>query len=404
MSSRTTRFSARLAEQVASNPASAESTSTNTGLPGQTPNPASTTTSRKRKAPRRSPGNTSDQEESPPAKKPNPKRTNKRAKVSEAEGKSTAAPAAIATKPTRGKRGKQQTTMDPSSATQTAGEASGSSKRQNSRSKKTNQGKLLSGLYRNLLLTVSLDLDGRTPSRSQRRSTARASKADTDVTMKDAEESGRRSSGMEDDDGTPTFDEESEDNDDDVNPQDEDDVDDDDDLMDPFTGGFLGRHPLGLSGAMRALSGIMMGMSSQLREILVQLRQRDDPSVQLIALQELSQILLMSTEETLSGQFLPDPYVKELVTLMQPPDFGEENPEVMILACRCLAHMMDVMRGSVANVVYGGAVPVLCQKLLDIQYIDLAEQALSVGCPFSKLFLGPDCSLVGDVMIFNAQD
>jgi hypothetical protein len=38
----------------------------------------------------------------------------------------------------------------------------------------------------------------------------------------------------------------------------------------------------------------------------------------------------------------------------------------------------------VANVVYGGAVPVLCQKLLDIQFIDLAEQALSVSIPISR--------------------
>jgi E3 ubiquitin-protein ligase TRIP12 len=187
----------------------------------------------------------------------------------------------------------------------------------------------------------------------------------------------------------PEEDEPSQDNSNDGSEQDEqsreedeeEDDDDDDDLgNDPFTSAFLNRaHPLGLTGAMRALSGLMMGMSSQLRDILTQLRQKDDPTVQLIALQELSQILLMSTEDTLSGQFSPDPYVKELVSLMQPPEFGEENPEIMVLACRCLAHLMDVLRGSVANVVYGGAVPVLCQKLLDIQYIDLAEQALSVS-------------------------
>src|SRR4029077_15621023 len=88
--------------------------------------------------------------------------------------------------------------------------------------------------------------------------------------------------------------------------------------------------------------------------------------------------LLVSNEDNLSGHFSPDPYVKELVSLMQPSETGEENPEIMLLACRCLANLMEALRGSVANVVYGGAVPVLCQKLLDIQFIDLAEQALSV--------------------------
>lgn len=51
----------------------------------------------------------------------------------------------------------------------------------------------------------------------------------------------------------------------------------------------------------------------------------------------------------------------------------------MLLACRCLANLMEALPASTANVVYGGAVPILCQKLLEIHFIDLAEQALSVS-------------------------
>lgn len=157
---------------------------------------------------------------------------------------------------------------------------------------------------------------------------------------------------------------------------------DDDDDADLFHNSLFGsRSPLGLQSTLRALSGMMSGMSSRLREILCNLRMKEDPSIQLIALQELSDLLLVSNEDNLSGQFSPDPYVKELVTLMQPDQVGEENPEIMLLACRCLANLMEALRGSVANVVYGGAVPILCQKLLDIQFIDLAEQALSVSIP-----------------------
>lgn len=163
----------------------------------------------------------------------------------------------------------------------------------------------------------------------------------------------------------------------------EDDDERDDDDVDPFQGGLFGsRGPMGLQSTLRALSGMMSGTSSRLRDILSNLRMKEDPSVQLIALQELSDLLLVSNEDNLAGQFSPDPYVKELVTLMQPSEIGEENPEIMLLACRCLANLMEALRGSVANVVYGGAVPILCQKLLDIQFIDLAEQALSVS-PFS---------------------
>jgi E3 ubiquitin-protein ligase TRIP12 len=155
--------------------------------------------------------------------------------------------------------------------------------------------------------------------------------------------------------------------------------DDEDD--DPFGGSYLGGPgpPHGLSSTLRALTGMMSGISSRLRDILTNLKQKEDPSIQLIALQELSEILLVSTEDNLSGHFSPDAFVKELVVLMRTPEFGEENPEIMLLACRCIANLMEALPAATANVVYGGAVPVLCEKLLEIHYIDLAEQALSVS-------------------------
>ncbi|KXT04647.1 hypothetical protein AC578_2101 [Pseudocercospora eumusae] len=149
---------------------------------------------------------------------------------------------------------------------------------------------------------------------------------------------------------------------------------------DPFATGYLSRFGghAGLSSSLRALSGIVSGQNSRLRALLEQLRAKDDPSLQLIALQELSEILLVSNEDNLAGHFAPDQYVKELVSLMQPNEFtGEENPEVMLLACRCIANMMEALPAATASVVYGGAVPVLCQKLLEINFIDVAEQALS---------------------------
>lgn len=152
---------------------------------------------------------------------------------------------------------------------------------------------------------------------------------------------------------------------------------------DPFSGGYLSRlagHSgfAGLSGHLRALSGMTSSTGSRLRSILEQLRTKDDPSIQLIALQELSELLLVSNEDNLAGHFAPDQFVKELVTLMQPNDFtGEENPEMMLLACRCIANLMEALPAATASVVYGGAVPILCQKLLEIHFIDLAEQALS---------------------------
>src|SRR5438045_8934852 len=82
------------------------------------------------------------------------------------------------------------------------------------------------------------------------------------------------------------------------------DYDGEDGNGDPFGGfGGPGGPPHGLSHTLRALSGMMSGVSSRLRDILVNLKQKEDPSVQLIALQETSELLLVSTEDNLSGHF-----------------------------------------------------------------------------------------------------
>ncbi len=216
------------------------------------------------------------------------------------------------------------------------------------------------------------------PNRQKKRS----SRNRPDVVMKEADDDLERRERSEEHEPSPPSD-----SNDGTNPSGLDDEEDEEDDGDIFHNGMFGsRGSLGLQNTLRALTGMMTGMSTRLRDILQNLRMKEDPSVQLIALQELSELLLISNEDNLSGQFSPDPYVKELVTLMQPNEFGEEHPEIMLVACRCLAYLMEALRGSVANVVYGGAVPILCQKLLDIQFIDLAEQALSVR---SSIFLVP---------------
>jgi E3 ubiquitin-protein ligase TRIP12 len=216
--------------------------------------------------------------------------------------------------------------------------------------------------------TPNNENDPDAPSTS-RRGSRKAVKAGEDTAMEDAPEEGdeTRPPGEEhtsDDDGGDGlrggFDEEEDDDDDD----------------DPFSSGFLSRHP-GSLAALRHLTGMMSGTTRRLQGILEQLRSMD-MTMQLVALQELSEVLLISTEDNLAGHFAPDAYVKELVKLMQPNEFtGEENPEVMLLACRCLANLMEALPQATANIVYGGAVPVLCSKLLEIGFIDLAEQCLS---------------------------
>ncbi|KAH7410746.1 hypothetical protein BKA64DRAFT_661669 [Cadophora sp. MPI-SDFR-AT-0126] len=347
-SSRITRAAARQAASSSESPAASVGASSAASSTRQPPQPPST---RKRKATAR---DTSPAPESEPAKPSSARRT-KRQKVVATDTTPPAPPAPQAVAPSRRKKGKTPAVM--SSPGDSAGPsndppavATTSSKRKSARNKKGGQDTTVTPNGRRSKKTTSSGKDG-------------DNTVDNSVDEKAP---------------PPGSDDASDDNEDEEMERHYEGRDDDDDDDDPFGGfGGPGGPPHGLSSTLRALSGMMSGVSTRLRDILNNLKQKDDPSLQLIALQDLSEILLVSTEDNLSGHFSPDAFVKELVALMQPSDFGEENPEMMLLACRCLANLMEALPASTANVVYGGAVPVLCAKLLEIHFIDLAEQALS---------------------------
>lgn len=166
------------------------------------------------------------------------------------------------------------------------------------------------------------------------------------------------------------------------------------------------------AASLRGFSGLMAGMSARLRTLLTNLRNKSDPSVRMIALQELSELLSMSTEDTLAGYFSVDAFVKELVSILRDPgvggglgnmSFGGDDmdedlamaiaastgasigldngnaDEMQLLACRCLANLIEALPTASHNIVSNGAVPVLCGKLFEITFIDLAEQTISVS-------------------------
>ncbi|KAI0839845.1 HECT-domain-containing protein [Hypoxylon sp. FL0890] len=377
MSSRVTRSSARNAASQGASPTDASAGQTpgghtaaparpnaNTNQPSQSSRQA---TSRKRKP---SSGETNSPNQPQQPEPASSARRPKRQKVSEPAPEIPPAPAPAPS--SRKRKGKSTASMSSSAGSDpppparmqdSTTSASASSSRKSSRNKKSG--------------TATQDQSATGASSSTRRSKRTSSNhppPDPDTTMTGTKEHESEAEAPPPPPPPPAHDP------DDDNSDDNDDDDDEphrhyDD--DPF-GGFGGPPGSGLSSTLRALTGMMSGISSRLRDILHNLRQKDDPSTQLVALQELAEILLVSNEDNLSGHFSPDAFVKELVTLMQPNELtGEENSEIMLLACRCLANLMEALPASAANVVYGGAVPILCQKLLEIHYIDLAEQALS---------------------------
>lgn len=173
-------------------------------------------------------------------------------------------------------------------------------------------------------------------------------------------------------------------------------------------GGFYGLGGLGVGGPG--------GGSSKWKRILKDFKSPKS-SVRMDALNEAVNELAISTEDQLVS-FPLDAAVKEFIAIMDGKpsidrearnedtmdDYGgedaelaaalamstggampdEEDQQAQIIACRCLANLMEAMPHSAHTIVAHGAVKVLCSKLLEIQYIELAEQALSTLKNISK--------------------
>ncbi|KAI1791847.1 hypothetical protein LXA43DRAFT_380217 [Ganoderma leucocontextum] len=183
----------------------------------------------------------------------------------------------------------------------------------------------------------------------------------------------------------------------------------------------VGNEPSAMSifGDYRQLGSYMMGISGRLKTMLNNIKPTADPTTRLLTLQELSELLSISTEDTLAGSFQVEAFIRELVKILggtgndegeddeddgveQDEDAalaaalamsagggtyqGDENLEAQVLACRCLANLMEALPGVAHTVVYHGAIPVLCSKLIEISYIDLAEQTLSTLEKISEEF------------------
>lgn len=176
-------------------------------------------------------------------------------------------------------------------------------------------------------------------------------------------------------------------------------------------------------GEFRAFGGMMSGLSSRFKRLKTELRSPNS-TVRLSALRECSELLLVSNEDTLGGTFSTNSFATEFIALLKgQPNIDEDGPtesaskpaeemdedaqlvvalalstggsmtsgvpnedemECQLVACRCLAHLMEALPGTGHTLVHLGAVPVLCSKLNEISYIELAEQTLSVSPPRTK--------------------
>lgn len=138
--------------------------------------------------------------------------------------------------------------------------------------------------------------------------------------------------------------------------------------------------PTTLQGLLRRLgadlSDIFPGNSGSSHSRLQQLRNAiaspESTEQQLEALSDLCEFLSVGTEESMVS-FSVNLFVGPLVNLLR----TGTNIEVKIYAARALTHMMEALPSSSSAIAINGAAGPLCQNLLAIEYIDLAEQSLS---------------------------
>lgn len=89
----------------------------------------------------------------------------------------------------------------------------------------------------------------------------------------------------------------------------------------------------------------------------------------LAVLTELCEVLSFCMEDTLSR-----PAMEGLVAALVRLAGTEAYPDVMLLSIRALTYLCDIMPRAVDVVVRHEAVPVLCGRLMVIEYLDVAEQ------------------------------
>ena len=180
-------------------------------------------------------------------------------------------------------------------------------------------------------------------------------------------------------------------------------------------------------GSFRSMGGMMSGLTNRFKRLRTDLKSKNT-STRLAALRECSEVLLVSNEDTLGGAFSTQGFATEFIAILKgkpnidenssadagpsasayamdideddedaqlaralamstegamPPgmnlDANEEEMECQLVACRCLAHLLEALPGTGHTLVHLGAVPVLCSKLNEPSYIELAEQTLSVS-------------------------
>ncbi|GLT92432.1 hypothetical protein SLE2022_102700 [Rubroshorea leprosula] len=142
----------------------------------------------------------------------------------------------------------------------------------------------------------------------------------------------------------------------------------------------------------------------KLSGILSNLNEENEQSGLLAALTQLCEVLSFITEDSLSGS-VADSLSPLLVKLTK----HENNAEIILLSVRAITYLCDVFPRSSSFLVRHEAVPALCERLLAIDYVDVAEQCIqalekiSRGQPLACLQAGAIMAVLNIIDFFSTS-
>ncbi|KAK9450260.1 uncharacterized protein V1518DRAFT_372191 [Limtongia smithiae] len=119
---------------------------------------------------------------------------------------------------------------------------------------------------------------------------------------------------------------------------------------------------------------------SQFSDMLNLLKQREDPEQRMDALRRLSDLILYRSDEVIQNalSLSAGTIINEFTDIMENPIPGDDDTESVLLACRSLRYLVDLVPKASRFVLDGDLLPLFCKKLREIEYIDVAEQILLI--------------------------
>ncbi|CCD27402.1 putative ubiquitin-protein ligase UFD4 NDAI_0K02110 [Naumovozyma dairenensis CBS 421] len=101
----------------------------------------------------------------------------------------------------------------------------------------------------------------------------------------------------------------------------------------------------------------------------------DDPYFAMESLREISENLLMTNQFVLDRTLSVKKLLRSIIGVLDSPILQGEL-ELQMQACRCLYNLFEINPDTVSMAVHQDIIPILQNKLLEINFIDLAEQVL----------------------------